>query len=371
MTKIAQVSVGTLAYEPEVQWQAPGTKQVATFVRLRTASGIEGVSVSWNDSPSPSAMALTINAWFAEVLVGRDVRTHPAGFERDLKRAAWNGTSPVAVAAMDNALWDARAKAEGLPLHAVLGTRHEDLPVYAGSRAELLMASAEEVAAHVMEARDSGHAAYKLHLWGGWREDIAGCELVRRRIGDGYGLMFDPMERYALGEAVTVAAALERLGFLWFEDPISCEQRQAYAWLAARVKIPLVAADALQWSFNDYADAAATRAPMLLRLDAGRQGLTFCRRVVELANGFGVGSEIHAFGPEANSVAGLHLALAQKPVSYYEACFPRRDFEIPGVDVPTHLNAAGRVPAPARPGLGLDIDWPSLARRIDWVAGRP
>ena len=371
MTKISQIKVGTLAYEPEIQWQQPGAKQVATFVRVCTESGIEGVSVTWNDSPSRIAMALTIDAWFSEALIGRDVRGHPHTFEAELKRAAWNGSTCVAIAAMDNALWDAKAKADGRPLHALLGSRHKDLPVYAGSRAELLMRSADEVADHVIEARDLGHRAYKLHLWGGAGDDIKGCELVRRKLGNDYGLMFDPLERYTIGEAVRVAEVLERLDFLWFEDPIPCDQRQAYAWLAERVRIPLVAADALQWSFNDYAEAARTQCPMLLRLDAGRQGITFCSRVIELANSHGVSCEIHAFGPEANSVAGLHVALAQKPVSYYEACFPRSDFEIPGIDVPTHLDSAGRVAAPTRAGLGLEIDWASLERKISWIEGRP
>jgi L-alanine-DL-glutamate epimerase-like enolase superfamily enzyme len=367
LTKIRQIAVGTLAYGKDVQWQGKRPQQVATIVRVRTESGVEGVSVSWNDSPSRTAMGETIAAWFADALVGRDVRLHPAAFERDLKRAAWNGSSPVAVAAIDNALWDAKAKASGLPLHAELGSRHTELAVYAGSRAELLMHSAEEVAEHVIEAREAGYRAYKLHLWGGWREDIAGCELVRRKLGEGYGLMFDPMERYSLGEAVSVSAALERLGFLWFEDPISCEQREAYAWLAARTRIPLLAADALQWSFNDYAAAAASRAPNMLRLDAGRQGVTFCRRVIEVANEYGVGAEIHAFGPEPNSVAGLHLALAQKPVTYYEACFPRDEFEVPGIEVPTRLTPAGSVTAPTASGMGLEIDWAFLERRIEWI----
>jgi L-alanine-DL-glutamate epimerase-like enolase superfamily enzyme len=233
------------------------------------------------------------------------------------------------------------------------------------------MKSAEDVPAHIMEACEAGYRAYKLHLWGGWREDIEGCALARRQLGDGYGLMFDPMERYSLGEALAVAEALERLGFLWFEDPISCEQREAYAFLAARTKIPLVAADALQWSFNDYAAAAAARAPALLRLDAGRQGVTFCRRVVQLANEYGIGAEIHAFGPEPSSVAGLHLALSQKPVSYYEACYPRAEFEVPGIEVPTRLSPDGTVAAPETAGLGLEIDWSYLERKIEWVGGRP
>ena len=50
---------------------------------------------------------------------------------------------------------DAKAKADGRPLHALLGSRHADLPVYAGSRAELLMRSADEVADHVIERATS------------------------------------------------------------------------------------------------------------------------------------------------------------------------------------------------------------------------
>lgn len=368
MSRIVRVDVGTLAYKPEVQWQRPGELQNATIVRVRTESG-DGVSVTWNDSPSRTAMALTINAWFAEAFVGRDVRDHPTGFEAEFKKAAWNGSSPVAIAAMDNALWDARAKALGQPMHAVLGTRHKSLPVYAGSRAELAMTSISEVAEHVLEARAAGHRAYKLHLWGGVDDDIRGCEEVRRRVGDGYSLMFDPMERYVLQDALKVAHVLERLGFLWFEDPIRCDQRVAYRWLADRVRIPLVAADALQWSFNDYAEVARTQCPMLIRLDVGRQGITFCLKVIELANAHGVAAEIHAFGPEPNNVAGLHVALWQRPVSYYEACFPRRDFEVPGIEVPTRLNAEGRVEAPSAPGLGLAIDWPYLDKQVTWLSG--
>jgi L-alanine-DL-glutamate epimerase-like enolase superfamily enzyme len=371
MTKIARVDVGILAYEPEVQWQQPTAKQVATFVRIRTESGVEGVSVTWNDSPSPSAMALTINAWFAEALVGRDVRAHPAAFEADFTEAACNGTSPVAVAAMDNALWDAKAKAEGLPLHAVLGTRHQHLPVYSSPRGVLGLRSAAAVADRVIEAREQGCSAYKLHFWGDWREDIAGCELLRKRLGDDYGLMFDPLRRYTLADAVTVASALERLGYIWFEDPISCDQRRAYSWLAARVRIPLVATDALQWSFNDYIEAAAVQCPVMFRLDAGRQGITFCRRIIEFATQCGVVTQFHGFGPEANSVAGLHLALAQESGSWYEASFPRKIVEIPGIDVPTHLDGEGRVAAPTTPGLGLEVDWTFLDSKISWIEGRP
>jgi hypothetical protein len=133
-----------------------------------------------------------------------------------------------------------------------------------------------------------------------------------------------------------------------------------------RVRIPLVAADARS-GLNDYAEAARTQCPMLLRLDAGRR-----LRFAAALSSWRTATEFHArsaFGPEANSVAGLHVALAQKPASYYEACFPRSDFEF-RIDVPTRLDGAGRVAAPAR-GLGLEIDWASLERKISWIEAGP
>ncbi|MGA0594066.1 mandelate racemase/muconate lactonizing enzyme family protein [Enterovirga sp. CN4-39] len=367
MTRIVEVSVGVLAYEPAIQWPGASGPQSATIMRIRTAGGVEGVSVTWNDSPSPDAMALTIAAWFREALIGIDVASHPASTEALLKRAAWNGTSCVAVAAVDNALWDARGKAAGLPVHALLGTRHQSLPVYAASRAELGMTEFEAVADHVGEAREAGYRAYKLHLWGGAERDIAGCEFVRKRVGNNYTLMFDPLERYSLIEAVAVGRALERLEYAWFEDPIPADQRAAYAWLAERLTIPLVAADALQWSWNDYAQAAASRCPIMFRIDAGRQGITFASRIVSQASVHGVRCEIHAFGPEANSVAGLHVGLAQPLESHYEACFPRADFEIPGIKVPTALGADGRIACPREAGLGNQIDWSTLKPLLRWI----
>jgi len=66
-----------------------------------------------------------------EALVGIDVRHHPIAAERVMETAAWNGTSCVAIAAVDNAMWDAKAKCLGMPLHALLGTRHLSLPLTA------------------------------------------------------------------------------------------------------------------------------------------------------------------------------------------------------------------------------------------------
>jgi len=55
-------------------------------------------------------------------------------------------------------------------------------------------------------------------------------------------------------------------------------------------------------------------------------------------------------------------------LSYYEACEPRHEFEVPGIEVPTRLDGTGQVIAPKTPGLGLMLDWPGLESSIDWVS---
>jgi L-alanine-DL-glutamate epimerase-like enolase superfamily enzyme len=371
MSKITSVHVGTIDYEPSVQWVGEGSRQIATIVRIELDNGLQGISVGWNDSPSATAMALTIEAWFATALVGLDIRTHPVGSESMRQMAAWHGSSCVAVAAIDNALWDAKAKSEGLPLHAVLGTRHAELPAYAVSRKELAMNSAEEIIDHMCESKEFGLRAYKPHLWGVKDRDIAGCEAFRRAMGEEFGLMLDPLGRYSVTDALAVGEAIQDLKFLWLEDPIPGAARRAYPWLAQRLSIPLIATDALQWSMSDYIDVATRQCPVGLRLDAGRQGVTFCRDVIEMAAPYGVKCEFHAYGPEPNSVTGLHVALAQRGLSHYEVCVPTLDTQIPGIDVPTRLNQAGRIAAPTRHGMGLEIDWDYLEPRISWVPRSP
>jgi hypothetical protein len=261
MPRIVSIDVGTLEYGRDVQWLGDSPTQVATFVRVRLESGAEGTSVTWNDSPSATAMALAIEAWFGPALIGHDIRNHPAGTESLIQLAAWHATSSVAIAAIDNALWDAKGKFDQQPVHMLLDTRHKEVPAYAVSRQEMSMGSVEEVIDHIREFEELGYRGFKPHLWGQAKRDAKGCEAIRTAMGDEFELMFDPMGRYSLQDALEVGKVLQWLDYLWYEDPIPGIQRHAYPWLAQRLEIPIGATDALQWSITDYLDAASAKRP--------------------------------------------------------------------------------------------------------------
>lgn len=369
---LAAFDVGSFAYEVGgsqhgPQWGTSWDRQTATVLHLRDEDGVPGYSVTWPEAPTPHALALNIAAWLRASGGAVSVDGHPEANLGLFNRIRRLGGSTLVVAAIDNALWDARGRKEGVPVHRLLGTRHDALPAQAASRIDQFLPDAEAVVEHVLETRADGYGCFKLHLWGDPVRDVQACAAVREACGREFGLALDPIGRYGIDDAITVGRELARLGFLWLEDPIDAERRADYPKLAEEVGLPLAAADALLWSVNDYLDAIALGCPGILRLDPGRQGITLCQRLARLAEARGMRCEFHGFGPEANSAAAIHCGLSQAALSYYEVCVPRPEFEVPGVAVETALRPDGRVAAPTLPGIGLEVDWPDLERRLEFV----
>lgn len=367
---VKQFKVGVLRYAPPMQWGATASEQTAAIVSLLDGDGIPGVSVTWGESPSIDALVLTIAAWLSEAGKTLDPARHPNTAHQLFNRMRRLGGSWLAVAAIDNALWDLRGRQAGAPVHALLGTRHRTLSTQGASRKEIALTEVEPIVDLMASARAEGLASFKMHLWGDAARDMRAVETIRSRVGADFGLVLDPMGRYGVEDAVTVGRLLERLSFLWFEDPVPAEQRDLYPLLASRLAIPLAAADALLWSRNDYTAAIEAGAPQILRLDPGRQGISFCDGVRRQAEAKGRRCEFHSFGPEPSSIASLHCAMAQADPSLYEICYPQRDFAVPGFATPASPSSDGRVMAPEKPGLGFDVDWAHLEKRVAWIASQ-
>jgi L-alanine-DL-glutamate epimerase-like enolase superfamily enzyme len=364
---MTEYQVGVIRYSPSVQWGGAAPEQTAVIVRLGDSDGVVGASVTWADSPSADGLALTISAWLGEFAERIVADHHPDASAAQFNRMRRLGTSFLAVAAIDNALWDLRGQRAGVPVHALLGSHHENLRTQGASRRELLLESAPPIAELMHEAKAEGLLSFKLHLWGEPNRDLEAVQYLRAAMGRDYGLVLDPMGRYSLEDAVVIGRRLEELHFLWFEDPISAEKRALYPKLGSQLDIPIAAADALLWSWNDYVSAVELPAPQILRLDPGRQGISFCHRLSRIAEEGGKYCEFHSFGPEPSAIASLHCAVAQKPASYYEVCHPQADFSVPGIMTPAKPSADGTISAPKGAGLGLIIDWPAIMKRAQWV----
>ena len=122
--------------------------------------------------------------------------------------------------AIDQAVWDLKAQALGLPLYRLLGGTKPRVPAYA-SGLEFHLSDAELIGLYG-QAANMGFRAFKAKIGHPDLEwDIHRLQLVRKVIGERATLMIDANEAWSPAEAIRRLHAYHRAGleFLWIEDP--------------------------------------------------------------------------------------------------------------------------------------------------------
>src|SRR5262249_20468879 len=94
------------------------------LVHLETDAGLTGLGFTYTLGPGASAVRALIDTELSQVVVEEDPRDTDRLFakaESRFRAAGFAGLAARAYCALDIALWDAKAKAAGLPLAKLLG----------------------------------------------------------------------------------------------------------------------------------------------------------------------------------------------------------------------------------------------------------
>lgn len=306
------------------------------------------------------------------ILVGADPRDVEALFER--MRFAMRNQGGMA--GVDIALWDLRAKIEGVPLHRLCGA-HRDrdrVPAYASM---IRLGAPDERAELAASLQQRGFGAIKLRLHAAsMREDLAIVDAVRTRVGASMTILCDanqaqsqgdwqPGVRWDYARALETAKELEQRGVAWLEEPLP---RYAYAELRRlrdAVAIPIAGGENLR--LQEYGPMLALAPYDIVQPDAMVvDGLTGLRRAFALARQHGARIAPHHGGRGIGTIAHLHACAAAPDVPYVEVLHdpPIGDFAhgfAPFVGAPT-LDGSGNLVLPTGPGLGIELD-PSFRDR--------
>jgi mandelate racemase len=211
------------------------------LIDLHTEEGIVGRS--YLDPYVPKSMRYLIPALhdLGELLKGRAVapaEIYEAG-RKSLHFVGYEGLSMIAVAGLDMAVWDALAKAAGLPLCILLGGTVGPVPAYNSNG--LWLREPADVANEAVELRDEGgFKGLKLRL-GRERlsDDLATIEAVRDAVGGEMKLMVDFNQGLHLGEALERCHTIDDLGLAWIEEPIVYDNLDGYSRLTAELRTPI------------------------------------------------------------------------------------------------------------------------------------
>ncbi len=349
------------------QWELPplpaaylgpfrgGTVDVGVLV-IRTDDGLEGNALLGDANGGGPEQGRAVVTHLKPALIGRDAWDHGAIWADLWRRSRWAGT--LAVSAVDLALWDLAGKAAGVPVHRLLGTCRDKVPVYAASPN---LRQINDYAEDAVRIRESGRwHGYKIHPHGRADEDIAICAAVKEAVGDDLPLMLDSFGSYDYLDALRVGQAIQELGFVWFEDPLAWDDLNGYVKLKSKLSIPLLATETTPGGLYNYVPWLLERATDMLRGDAPlKGGITPLVKIARLAEAFRMRFEIHDAFNSTDHVANLQVTMAVPNCHSYEVLLPF-DTRNHGLTAYPQIDDQGYLHAPSGPGLGVEIDWDTV-----------
>ena len=256
------------------------------------------------------------------------------------------GVSVIAAAGLDMAIWDALAKAAGLPLAELLGGTVGKIRTYNTNGLWLL--PLEKLAKEARELVDEGNfSAIKIRLGRPKiADDLKALELVRGAISNDVHVMCDFNQGQTLQEAIWRCHALDDQGLYWFEEPVVFDNYAQSAQLARELKTPVQIGENIYGprSFLDAvrAEAADLYMPDLMRIG----GVTGWMRAAAIAGAAGHPMSSHLY-PEVSA----HLLRATETADWLEY----RDWGNPIIKEPFQVKD-GQCIVPDRPGNGIEWD---------------
>ncbi|MBY4381243.1 mandelate racemase/muconate lactonizing enzyme family protein [Rhodococcus fascians] len=323
------------------------TEVVFLFVEIRTEQGHEGIGFSYSKragGPAQFAHAQEI----APVLIGED----PNDIGKVWTKLVWAGASvgrsgvaTQAIAAIDIALWDLKAKRAGLPLAKLIGASRDSVQTY-NTSGGFLHTPIEEVMDNAARSLANGIGGIKLKVGQpDWRTDIARVTAVREFLGDDVPLMVDANQQWDRPTANRMCRILEQFDLVWIEEPLDAYDAEGHAMLARNFDTSIATGEMLA-SVGEHVRLLEAGAVDILQPDAPRiGGITQFLKLAGLA-------EHHNMQLAPHFAMEIHLHLAavyplQTWVEHFDWLDPLFDEHLETRDGRMHLSA--------RPGLGFTL----------------
>ena len=272
-------------------------------VRITCADGSEGWGETYGIC-APRATCEIINDLLAPELMGAD----PENVEQiwdDLYglmrvRGCTSGFHVDAIAALDIAMWDLRARGHGVPLWQMLGDRQrEHVPGYLSGLPAATLEGRVQMARHF---REQGHDAFKIHSVVSSEGIVEEVAALREALGDDALLMVDLHWKFSAAEALALIERLAPYQLHFVEAPVKPEDVTGLAWLADRSPRPVASGEEWYTAYEAQLrlDLHSVR---FIQPEMGHTGITQFRRIAALAQ-----ANCVEMAPHATIGAGLFLA---------------------------------------------------------------
>lgn len=337
------------------------------FIKITTKNGITG----WGE-PVVEGKAATVETAIREMLP--DLIGYPANKIEDFWQMVYRGGfyrgGPVLMSALsgiDQALWDIKGKALGVPVYELLGGAVRDKMkiygwVHGDTTAALTKAAKKRIAKGftavkmiVTDQLEWIDSPYKV------KQAAKRLAAVRKAIGDKYPIGVDFHGRVHKGMVKMMAQALEPYHPYFLEEAVLSENNEVLSALQSFTAIPIATGERMysRWDFKRILQEGWVD---IIQPDLSHAGgITEVKKIATMAEAYDVAIAPHCpLGP-------ISLASAlQIDFSCINALIQETSLGIHAsedIDLTDYLNDPnvfrlkdGFVPLPTAPGLGIEID---------------
>jgi L-alanine-DL-glutamate epimerase-like enolase superfamily enzyme len=354
-TRDVEISVDELevaAYTiPTDAPEADGTlswNQTTIVVVHAFAGGRWGIGYSYADTST----ATMIESKLAGAVRGSDALAPQAAWRamvHSIRNLGRPGVASMAIAAVDTALWDLKARLLGLPLCKLLGAVRDSAAVYGSGG--FTSYSAERLTEQLAGWVKLGIPRVKMKVGSEPALDTSRVVAAREAIGPNAELFVDGNGAYSRKQALVLAerfAAGAQVS--WFEEPVSSDDLEGLALLRDRAPAGMAIA-AGEYGYDLPYFARMADAVDVLQADVTRcAGITELVRVDALCHARGIPLSLHC-GPSIH----LHPALALEQFVHIEYFHDHARIERLLFDGVREPRGGALTPDLDRPGNGLEL----------------
>jgi L-alanine-DL-glutamate epimerase-like enolase superfamily enzyme len=314
-----------------------------------SAGGKTGLGYTY----SHAAASELIESNLAKCLYGKDAFDIPALWSemvRDVRNIGQHGLAACAISALDNSLWDLKARLLELPLVKLLGAAHESVIAYGSGG--FTSYSIEQLQKQLGGWAAQGLQRVKMKVGRDAKADPERVRAARNAIGDSVQLYVDANGGYTRKQALEMAEVFAEQNVTWFEEPVVAQDLEGLRLMRDRAPAGMaIAAGEYGYDAVYFRRMVEAGAVDILQADATR-----CLGISGFLQAAAI-CEAHCLPLSAHTAPTIHAhaCCAVAPaydVEYFHDHARIEQMLFDGAAVPKH----GRLfPNLDRPGFGIEL----------------
>ncbi|HUF66861.1 MAG TPA: enolase C-terminal domain-like protein [Gemmatimonadaceae bacterium] len=343
---VAAYTIPTEAPESDATFEWDSTTIVVVHAH---AAGQAGLGYTYADSST----ACLVRDRLGELVRGKDAMEPEDTWQRmirSVRNLGRPGIASMAIAAVDTALWDLKARLLQQPLVSLLGRAREDVPVYgSGGFTSYTIAQLREQLAGWVE---QGIPRVKMKVGREPASDVDRVRAARQAIGPSAELFVDANGAYSREQAMELARTFAEERVTWFEEPVVSDDVDGLRLVRADAPAGMdVTAGEYGYDLMYFQRLLRAGAVDVIQPDVTRcAGITELLRIARMADGLGFEISLHT-APALH----LHPACAVSNLRHTEYFHDHVRIEHMLFDGIIQPRDALLRPDATRPGNGLEF----------------